>query len=803
MSEQEQLAHKQTPITAAITHLRSVQKWLVATAASAVVLIAGSVALLGAYQVQTYTHRLNIGSPEDAIYLSRFHPPEQNERLNYRWSRRESFVALNYPSAPFEITFRASAYRPDDRPVELLLSINGKDVRRFALDSEPREYVLRSRLIVLSPEGVELSFQPLNVFTDEKQRELGVALDWIEIRQAASRYGPVIPPLFVMGWWLLVAALPLGLAPWLRLPFRLGLALSAATFAGLSFLYLWAEPSRWLREHWPQGGALLVLAQVVVLVAATLVIRRPALGLLRQRPQPKRPWRLALPIWLAVGLGLFYLVTASGRLTSQAELQGMAAAATLVWQQPAAPLDRLLPEPPDGYSNPRYLNEGLIHTLLAAPFYQLGQRVARAMPFLPAPGVGSPGVIVAFLLLVNAGLGAALALALYWVVRLLGYGPRIALLLGLLLGVGTSSWLFARTFSNESFNALGLLLAVGSSLAYRSKLGSNEQKNRGWLAFNGLWLGLLIANEPPLVVILPVFALYLYRPYLTALKIPLLAKKIALPATTPDLSLLTTSAIGSKSSFRPTPSAAEAEPTFRPGEEPASVGVKQKWHEAMKKERRKSVGLLLAWLGPLLVGPGVLGWYNWLRYGAIFGSVQEAKNQTPLWESLYQILVSPGTGVVFANPVVLLAFAGLGAFWAAHGSTARLIGAISLIYIGIVALRYQSPIPGEPIFAALLPVLPLWLLLVAPLVERILSPQTVQQPRRIRFELVALMGLGLLSLATQCNTLLSSSSSALAFDFYRETTLARFMLNAQLTCGLLLIAWLVLAVAKSRKPGTS
>lgn len=222
--------------------------------------------VFGSYQVYTYVYLLDVGSPQDAAYLTNFNAPEQTADFSYRWTKAESSVTLVYPSTPFEITFQAWANWPNGRSVELRLIINDSEVRRFALDTKPRVYTLRSRLIVLNSSSLELIFRPIGVYSDETtNRELGVILDYVEIRQAPSRYGPVIPPLLVLGWWLTLGSTPLLLMLFEFVSVKQALSLSLLTFGAVSLLYIIPVSAYELRTSWLEIGGGVWLIQAVAL----------------------------------------------------------------------------------------------------------------------------------------------------------------------------------------------------------------------------------------------------------------------------------------------------------------------------------------------------------------------------------------------------------------------------------------------------------------------------------------------------------------------------------------------------------
>lgn len=70
---------------------------------------------------------------------------------------------------------------------------------------------------------------------------------------------------------------------------------------------------------------------------------------------------------------------------------------------------------------------------------------------------------------------------------------------------------------------------------------------------------------------------------------------------------------------------------------------------------------MLAYLPAVTVGMIFWGWHNWVRYGGVTitaGTEFERFGATPLWLGVVGLLVSPGKGLLWYSPVVVLAPAG-------------------------------------------------------------------------------------------------------------------------------------------------
>lgn len=131
---------------------------------------------------------------------------------------------------------------------------------------------------------------------------------------------------------------------------------------------------------------------------------------------------------------------------------------------------------------------------------------------------------------------------------------------------------------------------------------------------------------------------------------------------------------------------------------------------------------LIAFAAPILVVGGSLALYNWARFSSPLDSGYHfAAGEGfihPVWAGLYGLFVSPYRGLLPYNPILLLAIPG---WWLLRRDQARLAW-IALALVGVQALSYASwwswhgGILWGPRF--MLPVIPLAVLMLAPLVER-------------------------------------------------------------------------------------
>jgi hypothetical protein len=200
------------------------------------------------------------------------------------------------------------------------------------------------------------------------------------------------------------------------------------------------------------------------------------------------------------GLALFllllgwYMLTMSGHTYSSDEETMLAVAERLVEAGTfALEPDFLMNYAAGGSEGLRYSRYGPGQSLAIVPFLLLGKAVALAGPPFAV------GLIERlFVLLLPAVVTAATALVLYAWVRALAYGPRIALLVGLLYGLTTIAWPYSRTLFSEPLATLLLVLA-----AY----GLRREGWRWWALAGAAAAGALAVKVSVALALLPL-ALY-------------------------------------------------------------------------------------------------------------------------------------------------------------------------------------------------------------------------------------------------------------------------------------------------------
>ena len=83
---------------------------------------------------------------------------------------------------------------------------------------------------------------------------------------------------------------------------------------------------------------------------------------------------------------------------------------------------------------------------------------------------------------------------------------------------------------------------------------------------------------------------------------------------------------------------------------------------------------------PVLAALAVAAWYNWLRFGSPLttGYLPEERFATPFFEGFYGLLLSPGKGLFWYNPLLFAAVAAWPAFYRRFRAEALLAAAVVL-----------------------------------------------------------------------------------------------------------------------------
>lgn len=179
-------------------------------------------------------------------------------------------------------------------------------------------------------------------------------------------------------------------------------------------------------------------------------------------------WLPGPATWLFVLLAGIYMLTWSGRYSSNDELLLLNASSSLVRHgdmRADLAAGRAPPNPGDLGSGPGYaflpeIHAEILQPLLATPLYWLALRL---------PGLGPAHAVLLFNVLVCAGAGSLF----FHYARRLGHGERASLAGALLLGLATIVWAYSDSFFQAPLASLLMLLA-GFQLEGR--------RRRGWRA---------------------------------------------------------------------------------------------------------------------------------------------------------------------------------------------------------------------------------------------------------------------------------------------------------------------------------
>ncbi len=158
-----------------------------------------------------------------------------------------------------------------------------------------------------------------------------------------------------------------------------------------------------------------------------------------------------------------------------------------------------------------YAQYTLGQTTAMIPLYLLGRRLAGLAHTDCAAAVAPPIVLLTCKLL-GPILGALLAVLFYATARLLAYRRRVALALTALLAFGTSLWPDVLSNLEHTMESLFLLAAAYAALCSTRRAtgeGRGATEARLWLVAMGLAAGLVFVTRVAGVIAIPIFALYL------------------------------------------------------------------------------------------------------------------------------------------------------------------------------------------------------------------------------------------------------------------------------------------------------
>ena len=318
-----------------------------------------------------------------------------------------------------------------------------------------------------------------------------------------------------------------------------------------------------------------------------------------------------------------------------------------------------------GRQGRNYAKYGIGQSLVAAPAYVASDLVLDRLLPLPiitdADGNQRTGARIYGTALTNAALGGATVATLFLLALVAGYRRAAALILAGLLGLGTLLPHYAAGFLSEPLSALTLTATVGGIARWKPHAprvaGVAHSGGMWWLTVSGFCAGLAIATRVATILTLIAPGMWLLW--------------LAWPA--------------------------------------------------LRTTARRTLGPLLAWGAPVAGWLALIAFYNWWRFGSVtntgYGGEARAYT-TPLLTGLEGLLLSPGKGVLWYNPPLLLAL--ISAWWFARRrpDLALTIGGMAIATLGLYARYYQWYGGGVWGPRFLVPLLPLLVLPAGELVER-------------------------------------------------------------------------------------
>ncbi len=348
-----------------------------------------------------------------------------------------------------------------------------------------------------------------------------------------------------------------------------------------------------------------------------------------------------------------YLITYTGLIQSSDGLAMFAATESIVRRGEVDTNQLLwmgLQQGSFGPDGELYSRKGLGMTLLALPLVWLAR-------LWPALGLAQTA------LLLNPLLTAWTGGLLYLAVIRLGWSRFAAIATALAYGLATLAWPYTQTFFSDTLAGWGLFAATYWLLAFQ------QEKHKHILFWAGLVWGLAYLSRSINLVTLPVYGLALAA---------VLAEGRGLGIG--DWGL------GRR---RPNPQSPIPNPQYR------------EW---------------ILFATPILAAGIVSLWWNWLRFGSLLDSgyvESEAFNGDWLF-GLIGLLVSPGRGLLWYSPVLLLVPLGVGWFWRRARWLLVSSAGVALLYWLLYAKWYMwhGGYSWGPRF--LVPVLPFLLLMTAP-----------------------------------------------------------------------------------------
>lgn len=387
-----------------------------------------------------------------------------------------------------------------------------------------------------------------------------------------------------------------------------------------------------------------------------------------------RRFRLYGMTLLVALLVVVYTMTSAGRfhivdevslfaVTESLALRGQVDTNAIAWTQWVnSPGEVLGAFGPDGEV---YSKKGPGPAFLAVPWY-LALRLSGLLGF-------TVGLLQSTLLW--NGIVTAVTAALLWLTAVrLGYRDRAGLVLGLLFGLATIAWPYANHFFGEPLSAFSLLLAFYGILSWL------RSGRTSWMILAGLGAGCALITVTAHAVLVAVLGAY--------------------------------ASIGWWL------------PRQRARNAAASVAAGTTPHE--ERTIGRYIGGLAAFGLPLVAAGGLLLWYNTMRFGSPLDTGYHFDSgegfTTPFFQGFWGLVGSPYRGLFWHTPLFIASLAGAWPFFKRDRLEAVVIAGLSAALIGLYSLWWMwwGGFAWGPRF--LVPMTPFWVLLTAPLVERLLAP---------------------------------------------------------------------------------
>ncbi len=363
-------------------------------------------------------------------------------------------------------------------------------------------------------------------------------------------------------------------------------------------------------------------------------VGRPAMASRITSDYDRRSPVVRLGLLVALALGLVYALTSAGRLVS---LDGgvMYDTATRIVDQHTLtllPHHHGMPGVAGGY----YSKYGIAQSVAEIPLYAAGQALAAPI----ADPLGHK-IAMALTLLTNSIVTALAVLLFYLLAYELGAGRRGALVAALLIGLASPYWPYAKTDFSEPLSTLALTGAVLFLVRARSRAGSAPY------AVSGLFIAVALLTKLTALFALPALGLYaLYSAFATA------------PHGGPGLVSDRQAPLGARASR---PSLAFVSPAPGTGETPALPDSAPPPRMEGRANLMTALPRLVAWGAPIAAGLAAAAAYNLARYGRLtdtgYRSPEDLPFHAPLLPGSEGLLVSPGKGLLWYCPLVVLALA--------------------------------------------------------------------------------------------------------------------------------------------------